>query len=72
MLSIADLGSDEESGKDWSDLEREAAEDDANYSNKHEDSFAQKKKPIHDRRDKHKSSKNHRYHFIGSLYQIES
>lgn len=55
-----DLGSDEESGKDWSDLEREAAEDDANYSVKHEDAFAQKKKPSHDHRDKHKSSKHHR------------
>ena len=56
-----DLGSDEESGKDWSDLEREAAEDDANYSNK-DDSFERKKKSSHsDRRDKHKSSKHHRY-----------
>lgn len=55
-----ELGSDEESGKDWSDLEREAAEDDANYSNKQEDSYAHKKKSSHDRRDKHKSSKSHR------------
>lgn len=56
-----ELGSDEESGKDWSDLEREAAEDDANYSTKQEDSYASKKKSrSHDRRDKHKSSKNHR------------
>lgn len=56
-----ELGSDEESGKDWSDLEREAAEDDANYSTKQEDTFVGKKKPSgHDRRDKHKSSKNHR------------
>lgn len=55
-----DLGSEEESGKDWSDLEREAAEDDANYSTKHEDTYVQKKKSSHDRRDKHKSSKNHR------------
>lgn len=64
LLSIADLGSEEESGKDWSDLEREAAEDDANYSNKHDDSIAQKKKSSHDRRDKHKNSKNHRYRFL--------
>lgn len=55
-----DLGSEEESGKDWSDLEREAAEDDANYSNRGEDSYVQKKKSSHDRRDKNKSSKNHR------------
>lgn len=57
---FTELGSDEESGKSWSDLEREAAEDDANYSNKNEDSFAPKKKTSHDRHDKHKSSKNHR------------
>lgn len=61
LASYIELGSDEESGKDWSDLEREAAEDDANYSNKHEDAFAQKKKSSsHDRRDKHKSSRHHR------------
>ncbi|XP_031631235.1 FACT complex subunit spt16 isoform X2 [Contarinia nasturtii] len=53
-----ELGSDEESGKDWSDLEREAAEDDANYSNKHEEVFVGKKKSSHDRHDKHKSSKH--------------
>lgn len=52
-----ELGSDEESGKDWSDLEREAAEDDAHHD---DGSFLQKKKPTHDRRDKHKSSKHHR------------
>lgn len=55
-----DLGSEEESGKDWSDLEREAAEDDANYSNRGDDAYAHKKKSSHDRRDKGKSSKNHR------------
>lgn len=53
-----ELGSDEESGKDWSDLEREAAEDDANFSNP--DAYANKKKSSNDRRDKSKSSKNHR------------
>lgn len=57
---FAELGTDEESGMDWSDLEREAAEDDA----ERDDGFVPKKKPSHDRdrnrRDKHKSSKNHR------------
>lgn len=58
---ILDLGSDEESGKDWSDLEREAAEDDANYTSKRDEpSFSHKKKSSHDRRDKHKSSKHNR------------
>lgn len=31
LVSLAELGSDEESGKDWSDLEREAAEEDRNH-----------------------------------------
>lgn len=62
FLICTELGSDEESGKDWSDLEREAAEDDANYSTKQEDSYSSKHKKSrnNDRRDKHKSSKNHR------------
>lgn len=60
------MGSEEESGKDWSDLEREAAEEDKNYGN---DDYAasnhKNKKSSHSRdrnhRDnKHKSSKNHR------------
>lgn len=59
----SDLGSEEESGKDWSDLEREAAEEDKNYGNKEDFSVNPKssKKPSHDRdrhhRDKHKSTK---------------
>lgn len=58
-----DLGSDEESGKDWSDLEREAEEEDKNYATKDDFVSNQKssKKSSHDRdrhhRDKHKSSK---------------
>lgn len=57
MIFIVELGSDEESGKDWSDLEREAAEDDAN---REDPSYVKKKPSSHDRRDKHKSSKHHR------------
>lgn len=63
-----ELGSEEESGKDWSDLEREAAEEDKNYN---KDDFApaaggggghKSKKSDRDRdrdrhREKHKSSK---------------
>ena len=63
-LFLPELGSDEESGKDWSDLEREAAEEDRNYNTKEEFPIAKTNKPIHDRdrhRDKHKSSKNHRF-----------
>lgn len=61
VLDIIELGSEEESGKDWSDLEREAAEDDANYSNKAEGFSTHKKKSSRDdRRDKHKSSKHNR------------
>lgn len=61
-----DMGSEEESGKDWSDLEREAEEDDRNYNSKQDEYPAHKKKSSSggDRnRDKHKSSsssKNHR------------
>lgn len=60
-----ELGTDEESGKDWSDLEREAAEDDKNYGKDDYLTATHKnKKSSHDRdrnhRDKNKSSKNHR------------
>lgn len=60
--SSVEMGSEEESGKDWSDLEREAAEDDANreYDANRGDTH-KSKKSTHDRRDKHKSSKHHRY-----------
>lgn len=59
------MGSEEESGKDWSDLEREAAEDDRNYNSKVDEYPAHTKKSSNDRdrnRDKSKSgsSKNHR------------
>lgn len=58
-----ELGSEEESGKDWSDLEREAAEEDKNY-NKEDYPQAtgashKSKKSDRDRdRDKHKNSKS--------------
>lgn len=54
-----ELGTDEESGKDWSDLEREAAEEDKNHVYK-EDGFANNKdgKKVHDHRDGKSSSKN--------------
>lgn len=64
---IEELGSEEESGKDWSDLEREAAEEDKNYGNK-EESFPssnhKNKKSGHDHRDKHKSRNHNRYSFL--------
>lgn len=57
-----DLGSDEESGKDWSDLEREAEEEDNNFVNKEDYSSIHKKPSSHSsgrhHRDKHKSSKS--------------
>lgn len=57
FLSILkDLGSDEESGKDWSDLEREAAEEDRNNDyatdDKRNGKFESKK---------HSKSSKHRY-----------
>lgn len=63
FVFCAELGSEEESGKDWSDLEREAAEEDKNY-NKEDYPQAtggshKSKKSDRDRdRDKHKSSKS--------------
>lgn len=57
-----ELGSEEESGKDWSDLEREAAEEDNNRNNEvftDARTSSKSKKSDRDRhRDKHKSSKN--------------
>lgn len=61
LLFHLELGSEEESGKDWSDLEREAAEAD-----NRDDSAPvapKNKKSSRDRdrdRDKHKSKNNHR------------
>ena len=56
IFIFLELGSSEESGKDWSDLEREAAEADKE-SNKFEDDF-RNKKPMsskeRDRYDKHR------------------
>lgn len=57
------MGSEEESGKDWSDLEREAAEEDKNYNKEDfvDNRDPKSKKTDRDRdrhhRDKHKSSK---------------
>lgn len=67
------MGSEEESGKDWSDLEREAAEDDANREDYGNRSIAHKpKKASHDRRDKHKSSvkKHHRYAYTAHFDRL--
>ncbi|XP_059614643.1 FACT complex subunit spt16 isoform X2 [Phlebotomus argentipes] len=59
--SEEELGSDEESGKDWSDLEREAAEEDKN--NAYRDEERGVKQPAKRDRgrdfDKHKSSSKH-------------
>lgn len=66
-----ELGSEEESGKDWSDLEREAAEEDnkddyAHNSHKSKKSDRDRhdkhssKKSDRDRHDKHSSKNNHR------------
>lgn len=60
FVKYEELGSDEESGKDWSDLEREAAEDDANHENDAYSHKTKKSSSSNDRRDKHKSSKHHR------------
>ncbi|KAJ3655182.1 hypothetical protein Zmor_014319 [Zophobas morio] len=49
-----DLGSDEESGKDWSDLEREAAEEDRERT--FDETFDRKK--AHHKSSKHSSTKN--------------
>ncbi|KFB51536.1 AGAP006817-PA-like protein [Anopheles sinensis] len=61
--SEEDLGSDEESGKDWSDLEREAAEEDRNREkDDFDDRGASKKRSHHSSSSKHGSSrdKNHK------------
>lgn len=56
-----ELGSEEESGKDWSDLEREAAEEDNKDDYAHVTPKSKKSDRDRDRNDKHKSSKsNHR------------
>ncbi|XP_011506488.1 PREDICTED: FACT complex subunit spt16 isoform X2 [Ceratosolen solmsi marchali] len=60
-----ELGSSEESGKDWSDLEREAAEEDKERGDEYVDDYSKNKKgskhvpPPKDRHNsKHKSSSN--------------
>lgn len=60
FISNAQLtdGSEEESGKEWSDLEAEAAEEDRNRDN---DAFTKQKKPSHTpsrHSDNHRSSKH--------------
>lgn len=56
-----ELGSSDESGKDWSDLEREAAEEDKERS-EFEDEYSSSKKRKGDRyhtpEKKHKSNKD--------------
>jgi nucleosome binding factor SPN SPT16 subunit len=56
-----ELGTDEESGKDWSDLEREAAEEDRERN--FDDSFDRKKAP------QHKSSKPNKHSSIKSNHK---
>lgn len=55
-LLAEDLGSDEESGKDWSDLEREAAEEDRNHDYNTDDKRNGKYES-----KKHNKSSKHRY-----------
>jgi len=57
LIFPEDLGSDEESGKDWSDLEREAAEEDRNHD------YATDDKPRNGKFEskKHGKSSKHRY-----------
>jgi len=60
MKIISELGSEEESGKDWSDLEREAAEEDNKDDYAHITPKSKKSDRDRDRHDKHKSKSNHR------------
>lgn len=55
-----ELGSEEESGKDWSDLEREAAEEDNKDDYAHNSHKSKKSDRDRDRHDKHKSKSSHR------------
>lgn len=59
---LSELGSEEESGKDWSDLEREAAEEDNKDDYAHVTPKSKKsgRDRDRDRQDKHKSKNNHR------------
>lgn len=59
-VCVAELGSEEESGKDWSDLEREAAEEDNKDEYAHNSHKSKKSDRDRDRHDKHKSKNNHR------------
>lgn len=61
---ILELGSDEESGKDWSDLEREAAEEDRNHEYSEPKSNGK-----HHHHSKHSKSSKHRY--FGYLKYIQ-
>lgn len=58
-----ELGSSDESGKDWSDLEREAAEEDRDRNN-FQDEFSKKKSngnSLNSLSQKKSSSDGHRY-----------
>lgn len=57
---FVELGSEEESGKDWSDLEREAAEEDNQEDYGHVSHKSKKSDRDRDRNDKHKSKSNNR------------
>ncbi|KAJ8681349.1 hypothetical protein QAD02_017136 [Eretmocerus hayati] len=50
-----ELGSSEESGKDWSDLEREAAEEDKERGDDFGDDYSKGKKDKHSSKDRHSS-----------------
>lgn len=68
------MGSDEESGKDWSDLEREAAEDDKERGQYAQDDYTKKStkrgRGYDDRhssssnKHKHSGSSKHRYKYL--------
>lgn len=71
MCIGSELGSEEESGKDWSDLEREAAEEDSNFNKSDYPEANSKHKKSSGRdshRDKHKSSSKSNHRFVDHIY----
>lgn len=56
-----ELGSSEESGKDWSDLEREAAEEDKERGDGYRDDYSSSKKKKSNRRQSPSPSKDRYY-----------
>lgn len=60
-LTEEELGSSEESGKDWSDLEREAAEEDKERGEDYRDDYSSSKKKKANRRQSSSSPSKDRY-----------